>query len=105
MRSMCRENSASFPSEVGVGNRDTLVFEIPRCGWFDQADFTKSTLPELLEDPVIRRLMTSDGADPGELRALLGDLLSARLARDEASPREAGRDGCISVFPDRVLSR
>ena len=37
---------------------------------------------------MIRRLMTSDGVDPGELRALLADL-RGRLARDEASPGEA----------------
>jgi hypothetical protein len=104
MRSMCREKSASFPSEVDVGNRDTSVYEIRRCGWYDQAGFTESTLPELLEDPVIRRLMTSDGVDSGELRTMLADL-SARLARDGASPGEAGCDGCIGVFPNRVLSR
>jgi hypothetical protein len=104
MRSMCREKSTSFPSIVRLPNRDTSVYEIRRRSWYDQADFTESTLPELLEDPVIRRLMTSDGVDPGELRALLADL-SARLARDEASPGEAGCNGCIGVFPDRVLSR
>lgn len=101
---MCREKSASFPSEVGVCNRDTSVYEIRRRGWYDQAGFTESTLPELLEDPVIRRLMTSDGVDPGELRVLLADL-SARLARDEASPGGAGCNGFIGVFPNRVLSR
>jgi hypothetical protein len=104
MRSMCGEESTSFPSEVRVDNRDSPVCEIRRCGWYDQADFTESTLPELLEDPVIRRLMTSDGVDPRELRALLADL-SARLARDELAPGEAGCNGCIGVFPNRVLSR
>ena len=86
---MCSEYRASLPSQERGRNRDTSVYEIRRRGWYDQADFTESTLPELLEDPVIRWLMTSDGVDPGELRALLADL-RARLARGEASPGEAG---------------
>jgi hypothetical protein len=102
---MHREKSTSFPSEVRARNRDTSVYQIRRHSWYDQADFTESTLPELLEDPVIRGLMTSDGVDPGELRALLLADLSARPARDEASRGEAGCSGCISVFPNRVPSR
>jgi hypothetical protein len=104
MRSMCGKKSTSFPSEVRARNRDTSVYEIRRRSWYDQADFTEFTLPEPLEDPVIRRLMTSDGVDPGELRALLADL-SARLARDEVSRGAAGCSGCIDAFPDRALSR
>ena len=98
------EKSTSFPSEVPARNRDTSVYQIRRHSWYDQADFTESTLPELPEDPVIHRLLTSDGVDPGELRTLLADL-SARLARDEASPGEAECNGCIGVFSNRVLSR
>jgi hypothetical protein len=87
---MCREYCASLLLHERGRNRDTSIYEIQRRGWYDLADFTESTLPELLEYPVIRRLMTSDGVDPGELRALLAKL-SARLAQDEASPGEAGR--------------
>ena len=101
---MCGEKTTSFPSEVRVRNRDTSVYEVRRRGWYDQAGFTESRLPELLEDPVIRRLMTSDCVDPGELRALLAGL-SARLAWDEAALSEARCNGYIGVFPDRVLSR
>jgi len=101
---MCREQSASFPSEVGVGNQDISVDEIRRCSWPDQAGFTEPTLSELLEDPVIRRLMTSDGVDLRELRTLLTDL-RVRLARDEASPGEPGCNDRMGVFADRVLSR
>jgi len=97
---MCREQSASFPSEVGVGNQDISVDEIRRCGWPDQA----GALSELLEDPVIRRLMTSDGVDLRELRTLLTDL-RVRLARDEASPGEPGCNDRMGVFADRLLSR
>jgi hypothetical protein len=69
---------------------DTPVRAIRRYDWRDQEDYTESTLSELFEDPVIRRLMTSDGVDPGELRALFADL-RARLARDEASPGDVGQ--------------
>ena len=101
---MRREQSASFPSEVGVRNRDISVDEIRRCSWPDQAGFTEPTLSELLEDPVIRRLMTSDGVDLRELRTLLTDL-RARLARVEASPGEPGCNDRMDVFADRMLSR
>ena len=66
--------------------------------------FTEPTLSELLEDPVIRRLMTSDGVDLRELRTLLTDL-RVRLARDEASPGEPGCNDRMGVFADRLLSR
>jgi len=58
-------------------------------GWYP-ADFTELTLFQLLEDPVIRLLMSSDRVDPDELRALFTDL-RARLTRDEMAPGEAGR--------------
>lgn len=101
---MCGKKSTSFPSEVRVRNRDTSVYEIRRRSWYNQADFTEFTLPDLLEDPVIRRPMTSDGVDRSELRTLLADV-SARPARDEVSRGEAGCSGCIDAFPDRALSR
>ena len=86
---MCKEYRACLISQERGHDRDTPVHAIGRYGWYDQAAFTESTLDELLEDPVIRRLMTSDSVDLGELRALLADL-SARLARDETSPVEMG---------------
>ena len=61
-----------------------------RHGCYFQVDFTEPTLSQLLEDPVIRLLMSSDSVDPGELRALFADL-RARLTRDETAPGEAGR--------------
>jgi hypothetical protein len=76
--------------------RSVDMIQILRCARFDDTTggikrtIPESTLSELLEDPLIRRLMTSDGVDPGELRALLADL-SARLARDEALPGDLGQ--------------
>jgi hypothetical protein len=90
MRSMCREYSACLPAQKRGHDPHTPVRAIRRYDWWDQENYTGSTLSELLEDPLICRLMTSDGVDPGELRALFADL-SARLARDEASPGDAGR--------------
>jgi hypothetical protein len=87
---MYREYRACLPDQKLGHDPDTSVGAIRRYDWYDQADFTESTLSELLEDPLIRRLMTSDGVDPGELRALLAHL-SARRARGEASPGQAGR--------------
>ena len=90
MRSMFREYGACLPAQKRGHDPNTPVRASRRYDWRDQEDYTESTLSELLEDPVIRRLMTSDGVDPGKLRALFADL-SARLARDEASPGDAGR--------------
>ena len=88
---MCREYRPCLPAQERGHDRDISVPAVRRYGGYDQADFAEATLSELLEDPLIRRLMTSDGVDPGELRALLADL-SARRALDEASPGEAGRN-------------
>jgi len=90
MRSMCREYGACLPAQKRGHDPNTPVRASRRYDWWDQEDYTESTLSELLEDPLICRLMTSDGVDPGELRALFADL-SARLARDEASPGDAGQ--------------
>ena len=90
MRSMCREYGACLAAQKRGHDPHTPVRAIRRYDWWDQENYTESTLSELLEDPLIRRLMTSDGVDPGELRALFADL-SARLARDEASRGDAGR--------------
>jgi hypothetical protein len=83
MLSMSNEHGSCLPAQKHGHDPNTPVRAIRRYDWWDQANYTEPTLPELLEDPVIRRLMTSDGVDPGELRA--ADL-SARLARDEGRP-------------------
>ena len=82
---MSKEYGSCLPAQKRGHDPNTPVRAIRRYDWWDQANYTEPTLPELLEDPVIRRLMTSDGVDPGELRALFADL-SARLARDEGRP-------------------
>jgi hypothetical protein len=84
MLSMCREYDACLPAQ----KRPVRV--IRRYDWWAQADYTEATFSELLEDPVIRQMMTSDGVDPGELRALFADL-NARLAQNEVLPGEVGR--------------
>jgi hypothetical protein len=90
MLSMCKEYGTCLPAQKRGHDPNTPVRAIRRYDWWDQADYTESTLSELLEDPLIRRLMTSDGVDPGELRVLFADL-SARLARDEALPGDLGQ--------------
>ena len=87
---MYKEYRACFAAQERGHDRNTPEPAIRRYGWYDQAAFTESTLAELLEDPVIRRLMTSDSVEPGELRALLADL-SARLARGGTPPAEVRR--------------
>jgi hypothetical protein len=87
---MCREYGACLPAQKRGNDPHTPVRAIRRYNWRDQENYTESTLSELLEDPVIRRLMTSDGVDPSELRALFVDL-SARLARDAALPADVGQ--------------
>ena len=90
MLSMWREYGACLPAQKGGHDPNTPMRAIRRYDWWDQAGYTESTLSELLEDPVILRLMMNDGVDPGDVRALFADLI-ARPARDEASPGEAGR--------------
>lgn len=87
---MCKEYRACLPAQKRDHDPNTPVHAIRRYGWCDQTDFTESTLSELLEDPVIRQLMTSDGVDPAELCVLLADL-SARLAGDGVA-RRGGTD-------------
>ena len=43
-----------------------------RPGWFDDESFAESTLRELLDDPLIRTLMRSDGVTPDDVEALFG---------------------------------
>ena len=90
MLSMSKEYGSCLPAQKRGHDPNTPVRAIRRYDWWDQADYTESRLSELLEDPEIRRLITSDGVDPGELRALFADP-SARLAWDEASPGEVRR--------------
>jgi hypothetical protein len=90
MRSMHREHRSCLPDQTHGHDPDTLVGTGRRCGWYDHADFIEATLSELFEDPLIRRLMTSDGVDPAELRALLAEL-GARRAQRAALPGQAGR--------------
>lgn len=52
--------------------------------WYDRTGFTEPTLSELLEDPVIHLLMSSDGVDPVELRSLFADL-HTRLVRNKTA--------------------
>jgi len=87
---MCSDYRASLPSQDHGCDRASRVCATPRPGWFDQANFADFSLPELLEDPMIRLLMSSDGVDSGELRALIADLRS-RLADDRKAPRRADR--------------
>jgi len=54
--------------------------------WFDQAIFPEPTLGQLLEDPFIRLLMTSDGVKPDDVRALF-----AMMAR--STGWRGGREG------------
>jgi hypothetical protein len=56
-----------------------------RAFGFDQAGFPEPTLGELLDDPLTRLLMTSDGVEPGEFAMLL-----ATMARS-AGWRDGGR--------------
>lgn len=93
---MCKEYRACFAGQERGRDRNTPERAIRRYGWYDQAAFTESTFVELLEDPVIRRLMTSDSVDPGELRALLADL-SARLARGGPPPAEVNQRSTAHV--------
>jgi hypothetical protein len=51
------------------------------CG-FDQAGFPEPTLGELLEDPLIGLLMTSDRVEPGELAMLLATMARSVGWRD-----------------------
>lgn len=57
---------------------------IGRQCWCSKAGFAEPTLRQLLDDPLIRLLMSSDGVDPAELRALFAEIadLRARQARD-----------------------
>lgn len=87
---MHREHRSCLPAQKLGHDPDTPAGAGRRCGWYDHADFIESTLSELFEDPLIRRLMTSDGVDPAELRALLTDLV-ARRAQRAALPGQAGR--------------
>jgi hypothetical protein len=49
--------------------------------WFDPTAFAELTLEELLENPLVRLLMSSDGVEPGELRARLAMMAKSVRAR------------------------
>lgn len=42
--------------------------------WFDPTAFAELTLVQLLEDPLVRLLMSSDGVDPAQVRALFATM-------------------------------
>jgi hypothetical protein len=51
--------------------------------WFDPTAFAELSLEELLEDPLVRLLMSSGGAEPSELKAVLATM--AKRARSSDS--------------------
>ncbi len=54
--------------------------------WFDPRAFAEVTLAELLENPLVRLLMSSDGVDAAQLRALL-----ATMAKSADPPNGGSR--------------
>ena len=58
--------------------RDILVCTTRREDWCNQALLTEPTLPQLLNDPLTRLLMASDGVDPRELRELFAEIAGLR---------------------------
>ena len=63
-------------SDAGWAATDATVAKLDppqrqRCRWFDPTIFPEPTLAELLRDPLVQRLMKSDGVKQQDLERLL----------------------------------